>query len=78
VSSDSGPQRSSRVQASRRSDSFVRCVAPLDNQTELPISKHTTDTAGYSDLFCTKASSCACVPKHPRVLPADLTERDCG
>ena len=48
--SDQHTHYASRVVRTTLRDATYVLDGILDNQTELPISKHTTDTAGYSDL----------------------------
>ena len=49
--SDQHSHYASRVVRTSLRDATYVLDGILDNQTELPISKHTTDTAGYSDLI---------------------------
>ena len=59
--SDQHSHYASRVVRTSLRDATHVLDGILDNQTELPISKHTTDTAGYSVMWtvgCVKARSC--------------------
>jgi TnpA family transposase len=64
LTSDQHTHYATRVVRTTVRDATYVLEGILDNQTELPIGKHTTDTAGYSDSSSRSSTSSACSSHH--------------
>ena len=69
------PRRCPATSATVRDATYV-LDAILDNETELPIEEHATDTAGYTEVVCWNTVYMDAVVDQLRVQGAEVAEED--